>query len=131
MGAHGGYRRVTRFQCSTCHHLFLRKPGAVDCCNEKAHEALIAQRQATVRRNLDRVPKPRVKFSKRDWDGAKIATATGKCPIRACHMPYTIVLEVGGMHSGSERTREQAAKQGSALVKAQIARHLKGHARFD
>lgn len=127
MGAKGGYKRVVRFECTTCgNDRFSTVAGAVRCCNEKIHAQEEANAKAAVKRNLTRVRTPRVTFSREHRGGPLRAVATGKCPIRKCnHNQFEVEVPLHTFYRTRKLTKEQAKTKATGLVLAQIARHLR------
>jgi hypothetical protein len=123
MGAKGGYKRVIRFECTTCgQDRYHTKQEAVECCDEKIAEAEEKAARRTLRLNLSRVAAPRVQFVRERGDLKAVASA--RCPKRRCGSKYTVTVPLQNFYRTKRMSKAEAKRKAAGLVKAQIARHL-------
>lgn len=127
MGAKGGYKRVIRYECTTCgYDRFKSKQNAIECCDDKVREAEQARERARVQRGLRKVVTPRVSFSREDRHEPLRAIARAKCPVKGCYKdPFAVAVPLSNWSRDNKLTKAEAKTKAIGLVKAQIARHLR------
>jgi hypothetical protein len=133
MGAKGGYRMVRAWKCTTCDELYGIKADAVECCNERLWEERSVQRKAKAKRTYTQTSKRlRIHFKTMENSyGVKMEYAVAGCPrdksrgVRRKSWTIAVPKDRPWTHGGRKYTREEGRRVAAALVKAQLARHLK------
>lgn len=129
MGAKGGYKRVIRYECTTCgSDRYTKKQDAVECCDDAIYAKEQAVKAAALKRSMRKVQTPKVRFVRERGDLK--AVASGRCPVRTCEYgKYEVSVPLQNFYRTRKLTKEQAKSKAAGLVRAQIARHLKSWGR--